>query len=181
MSNEVTLGTMSQILNRSDVGISYSFWGSPYITAGGTREYYDLDEWAGKAYSLEIQRDKRSAMEYMLAGYLVGRIRHLYELADSEVQRAGCITQIFISIRRFASDFLACFEMFSTQGLYEISYLGERMIEIPQDLVKQDSFLWTQTALNERDHKPSEHAPVCAEYTPERVDAIFRKYLLYMA
>lgn len=174
MSNEVSLNSIAAILNQPNTEIFYSFWGTPFVEVSGQRGNFngDLNTLARRVYDFDGVQNRQSGMDYLLAGYLTGKVRHLYELADQTSARVNCITRIFIACRKWFSDLLACCEIFDTRQLFELSYLGFGAIRIPANLVRQDQFLSEATT-------SLEIAPGSTniEYSPDRIVTIYENFL----
>ncbi|MFI5334467.1 MAG: hypothetical protein ACHQT8_04800 [Chlamydiales bacterium] len=177
MAHELT----ARILSQPGIEAYYSFFGTPYVTVIGPRGdlNVDLNELAQTAYDFYQSRNKNTAMDYIVAGYLVGKIHNLYGLADAQIQRANCITRFFINIRGCISSCLAYIEIFQIRQLYQLHYVGESIVEIPTRLVSQNPFL-TQNlpAQNseELDDIDSEDGSIMG-YDPAQITAVFDRFL----
>lgn len=181
MAHEIT----ARILSQPGIEASYSFWGTPYVSVIGPRGNLtaDLNELAQTAYDFLESRNKQTAMDYIVAGYLVGKAHNLFALADAQIQRANFITRFFICVRSCISSLLAYMEMFQIRHLYQLHYAGESIVEIPARLVSQNPFLAQNLPVQDEDDEngiDSEDGSMLG-YEPEHIATVFERFLAHDA
>ncbi|MBI2742483.1 MAG: hypothetical protein HYX48_01005 [Chlamydiales bacterium] len=171
MANAMTAADLARVLSQANIQVSYSFWGSPCVAVSGPRGALetDLNELADAVYRNYQDKNKNLAMDYVVANFLAGRVRELYELADGQIEAANLITQFFIACRHYFAAFLGCFECFSIRQQYEISYVGEHDTAIPVRLVEQDPLFLGIT--------PSDTEDGETFYDEAQIDTIYRSFL----
>lgn len=177
MAHEIT----ARILSQPGVEVSYSFWGAPHVSVVGPRGNLtmDLNELAQTAYDFYQSRNRDTAMDYIVAGYLVGKVHNLFTLADAQIQRANFITRFFICVRSCIASFLAYIEIFQIRNLYQLHYVGESTLEIPARLVSQNPFLAQNLPPENQENLDgidSEDGSVLG-YEPEYITTVFERFL----